>query len=37
MGEEKIASRERNFMLKHVGGAEFNDGEVNIMVTGVRD
>lgn len=37
MGEEKIASRERNFMLKPVGGAVFNDGEVNIMVTGVRD
>lgn len=37
MGEEKIASSERNFMLKHVGGAVFNDGEVNMMVTGVLD
>lgn len=37
MGEEKIASRERNFTLKHVGGAVLNDVEAYIMVTGMSD
>lgn len=37
MGEEKIASRERKCMLKHVGGAVLSDVEAYIMVTGMSD
>lgn len=38
MGEDKTAIRERNFMLKHMGGIVLSDVEANIiMVTWADD
>lgn len=32
MGEDKTAIRERNFMLKHMGGTVLSDVEANIIM-----